>query len=223
MQPKAVIFDLDGVLTNTAHYHFLAWKELADSLGYKFDINDNERLKGVDRLTSFEIILEINNALDKYTKEEKIALANKKNDYYKSLILKMTKDDILDGIEPFLEDLRKAGIKTGVASISKNAQTVLDVLKINDKFDYIADAAKITKSKPDPEIFAVCAEELGVAPEDCIGIEDAQAGIQSIHGAGMFSVGINVDVTCLEPDLHLKSTSELSFDKICDAYTNWRN
>ena len=214
MSLKAIIFDLDGVLTDTAKYHYLAWKKLADELGYYFDEDINELLKGVSRINSFEIILEKNNATTKYTPEEKETLANKKNDYYKEMIEQLTPDDILDGILPFITEARKNGIKCAVASISKNAPRVLELLKISDLFDYIADAALVKKPKPDPEIFLTCANALGFEPSECVGIEDAQAGIESIHGAGMLSVGINVTVTSIEPDIVLKSTAELDFKTI---------
>ena len=214
MSLKALIFDLDGVLTDTAKYHYLAWKKLADELGYYFDEDINELLKGVSRINSFEIILEKNNATDEYTPEEKETLANKKNEYYKEMVEELTPDDILEGIIPFITKARNNGIKCAVASISKNAPRVLELLKISDMFDYIADAALVKKPKPDPEIFLTCAEALGFDPKECVGIEDAQAGIESIKGAGMLAVGINVTVTSLEPDIVLKSTSELDFDKI---------
>lgn len=211
---KAIIFDLDGVITDTAKYHFMAWKALADELGYKFTIEDNERLKGVSRMDSFNIILEINGALDKYTLEEKEAFCTRKNDLYKEFIKQVTPEDILPGIKDLMDKAKNAGIKMAVASVSKNAPAVLTSLGLIDSFDYIADAARITKSKPDPEIFAVCGEALGVLPKECIGIEDSQAGIESIHAAGMTSVGIHVTVTSLTPDIVLSSTSELEFEKL---------
>lgn len=214
MSLKALIFDLDGVLTDTAKYHYLAWKKLADELGYFFDEEMNELLKGVSRINSFEIILEKNNATNNHTGEEKEILANKKNDYYKEMIEQLTPDDILDGILPFIKEARNNGIKCAVASISKNAPRVLELLKISDLFDYIADASLVKKPKPDPEIFLTCANALGFEPNECIGIEDAQAGIESIHGAGMLSIGINVTVTSIEPDIVLKSTKELNFKEI---------
>ena len=214
MSLKALIFDLDGVLTDTAKYHYLAWKRLADELGYYFDEDINELLKGVSRINSFEIILEKNNATDKYTQEEKETLANKKNDYYKEMIEQLTPDDILDGIVPFITEARNNGIKCAVASIGKNAPRVLELLRISDLFDYIADASLVKQPKPHPEIFLTCAKALGFEPTECIGIEDAQAGIESIHDAGMLSVGINVTVTSVKPDVVLKSTAELNFEKI---------
>lgn len=214
MSLKAIIFDLDGVLTNTAKYHYLAWKKLADRLGYYFDEDINELLKGVSRINSFEIILEKNNATDKLTAKEKENLANKKNDYYKEMIEKLTPNDILKGILPFITEARANGVKCAVASISKNADRVLELLGIQSMFDYIANAAQVKNPKPDPEIFLTCAKALGLKPNECIGVEDAQAGIESIHSAGMMSVGINVAVTSVYPDIILKSTDELNFTNI---------
>lgn len=214
MKTKAIIFDLDGVIVDTAKFHFLAWKKLADELGMFFDEKVNERLKGVSRMKSFEIILEVNGALDRFTEAEKEELIKKKNDLYVEYISTLTPDDILPGISALIDRARKEGIRTAVASVSKNAPAVLAALKLSDKFDYVADASKVTKSKPDPEIFTVCADAVGADCGDCIGIEDAQAGIEAIKAAGMFAVGINVTVTSVEPDIHLASTAELDFDKI---------
>jgi len=211
MKTKAIIFDLDGVITDSARYHFEAWKTLANRLGYKFDEEDNERLKGVSRMDSLNIILEINGALDAFTEEEKEALCTEKNDNYVDLIGGVTPEDILPGIARFMADAKAAGLKLAVASVSKNAPALLTSLGIIDQFDYIADARKITKSKPDPEIFSVCAESLGIEPECCVGVEDSQAGIEAIHAAGMKSIGINVTVTSITPDLPLGSTAELDF------------
>ena len=214
MSLKALIFDLDGVLTDTAKYHFLAWKKLSDELGFYFDEEINELLKGVSRINSFEIILDKNNACDRFSNEEKEALANKKNDYYKEMIELLTPNDILPGIIPFITEARNQGIKCAVASISKNAPRVLELLEISHLFDYIADAALVKKPKPDPEIFLTCAYALDCKPCECAGIEDAQAGIESIHGAGMLSVGINVTVTSIKPDIELESTTQLDLEKI---------
>ena len=210
MKAKALILDLDGVITDTARFHFLAWKALADSLGFHFDEHDNERLKGVSRMRSFEIILEINGALDRFTEEEKEAYCTKKNDLYKEFISTMTPADVLPGIPELLARAKSEGVPVAVASVSKNAPAVLAALGLTDAFDYVADAAKVTKSKPDPEIFTVCADALGVPCADCVGIEDAQAGIEAIHAAGMKSVGVNVAVTSLAPDVALASTAELA-------------
>ena len=212
MKTKAIIFDLDGVIVDTARFHFLAWKQLSDGLGLYFDEKINERLKGVSRMRSFEIILEVNGAQDRFTEEEKTALITKKNDLYVSLVKTLTPSDMLPGIAEFIARAREEGILTAVASVSKNAPLVLECLNAADKFDYVADATRVTRSKPAPDIFLDCSSALGVDPANCIGIEDAQAGIEAIKAAGMYAVGINVDVTSIEPDLHLKSTAELDFD-----------
>ncbi len=221
MSVKAFIFDLDGVLTDTAKYHFLAWKKLADELNLSFTQEDNELLKGVSRIRSFEIILEKNGKQDAYTAEEKERLANLKNDYYKDMIEQLTGDDILEGILPFIQAAKARGIRCAVASISKNAPRVLELLGISSLFDYIADAALVSRPKPDPEIFLTCATALGLKPEECIGFEDAQAGIESIHAAGMMSVGIHVSVTSLSPDVSLATTAELNLDTILAEFAHY--
>lgn len=214
MQTQAIIFDLDGVIVDTAKFHYKAWKILADKLGMFFNEEINERLKGVSRIKSLEIILEVNNALDKYTEAQKEILATEKNELYKELISTLTPDDILPGVLDFITKAKENGIKTAIASVSKNAPAVLNALGINDKFDYIADASKVKNSKPDPEIFLTCAEGLGVNPQNCIGVEDAQAGIEAIKSAGMYAIGINVAVTSVNPDIQLKSTAQLNFAKM---------
>jgi beta-phosphoglucomutase len=185
---KAVIFDLDGVITDTAHYHFLAWKRLADSVDAPFDEVFNEQLKGVDRMGSLDLILA--RAPRAYAQEEKLALADAKNRHYQELIATMTPEDLLPGALRALEEVRNAGLRIGLASVSKNAFTVLDRLGIRDRFDDVVDAATIRNSKPHPEIFLTAAEHLGVAPQDCLGVEDAAAGVASIKDAGMVAVGV---------------------------------
>jgi beta-phosphoglucomutase len=185
---KAVIFDLDGVITDTAHYHFLAWKRLADSVDAPFDEAFNEQLKGVDRMGSLELILA--RAPRTYTPDEKRALADAKNGHYQELIATMTPSDLLPGALRALEEVRAAGLKIGLASVSRNAFTVLDRLGIRDRFDDVVDAATVVNGKPDPEIFLTAAAHLGVEPRDCMGVEDAAAGVASIKDAGMFAVGV---------------------------------
>ena len=219
---KALIFDLDGVLTDTAELHYLAWKRLSDELGLAFDRTQNEALKGVGRLDSFEIILKNNGKTNAYTQTQKEECAARKNEYYKELIKTLTKDDVLPGITELLTDARKKGLKTAVASVSRNAPEVLERLELTKYFDTVADAAKVKNSKPDPEIFLTCAEQLCVAPENCIGIEDSQAGIEGILSAGMYAVGINVTVTGRTPDLCLCSTEELKLDALIKSFKNKR-
>lgn len=185
---RALIFDLDGVLTDTAHSHYLAWKRLADEIGVPFDLQTNERLKGVDRAASLDIILE--SAAAPFTAEAKRALADRKNGYYVAEIENFGPQDLFPGVRELLEAARAAGLKLGLASASRNAPALLRKLGIEDHFDYIADAARIARAKPDPEIFLTVARELGVVPERCIGVEDAAAGIVAIHAAGMPAIGI---------------------------------
>ena len=185
---KAVIFDLDGVITDTAHYHYLAWKRLADSVDAPFDAAFNEQLKGVDRMGSLDLILA--RAPRTYTPEEKRALADAKNTHYQELIATMTPDDLLPGALRALEEVRAAGLHIGLASVSRNAFTVLDRLGIRDRFDDVVDAATIVNGKPHPEISLTAAAHLGVEPRDCLGVEDAAAGVASIKDAGMVAVGV---------------------------------
>ena len=161
MALKSFIFDLDGVITDTAKYHFLAWKRLADELELSFNEENNELLKGVSRPRSFEIILELNGAADRFSASEKERLVNLKNEYYKEYVEKVTEADILPGIRELLSKARDNGISCALASVSKNAPRIIELLGIAESFDYIADAGKIKHSKPDPEIFLNCAEMLG--------------------------------------------------------------
>ena len=185
---RALVFDLDGVLTDTAHTHYRAWKRLADEIDVPFDLLVNERLKGVDRMASLEIILE--RASRAYSADEKRALADTKNGYYVQEIASVGPQDLFDGVREVLDAARAAGLKLGLASASRNAPALLDKLGIADCFDYIADAGRIARAKPDPAIFLDVAAALGVPAHLCIGVEDAAAGIEAIHAAGMAAVGI---------------------------------
>ncbi|MES3023619.1 MAG: beta-phosphoglucomutase [Pseudomonadota bacterium] len=196
---KAVIFDLDGVITDTAHYHFLAWRRLAESEGVPFDEAFNEQLKGIDRMGSLELILA--GARWRYTALEKLALADAKNRHYQDLITTMSAADLLPGALEALASVRAAGLAIGLASVSKNAFTVLERLGIRDCFDYVVDAALLANSKPHPEIFLTAARALGVDPADCLGVEDAVAGVRSIKAAGMFAVGVGRPEVLTEADV----------------------
>lgn len=200
---KAVIFDLDGVITDTAHYHYLAWKRLAESLDLPFDEAFNEQLKGVDRMGSLELILAQGSR--SWTQEEKRALAEAKNRHYVELIATMTPGDVLPGVLRALDEVRGAGLKIGLASVSKNAFTVLDKLGIRDRFDAVVDAALVTHSKPHPEIFLTAARQLGVAAADCLGVEDAVAGVASIKDAGMVAVGVGSPEVLTRADVVIPS------------------
>ena len=187
---EACIFDLDGVIVDTAKYHYKAWKRLAEELGFEFTEKDNERLKGVSRMTSLDILLEIGNKKEEYTEEEKIKLATKKNEWYREYITKMEKDEILPGVEGFLELLRQNGIKIAIGSASKNAKTILERIGLIDKFDSIVDGTKITKAKPDPQVFTKAADEMNEKYENCVVFEDSQAGIDAALAAGMKAIAV---------------------------------
>lgn len=188
MSCQAVIFDLDGVLTDTAIYHFYAWKALADELGIAFTEHDNEQLKGVDRLGSLRWILQKGGLT--LSAAEEARLMQQKNAHYLELIDHITPDNLYPGVQPLFAELKHSGIKIGLASASKNAAFVVERLGIAAQFDYIADANQVTNSKPDPEVFLLAASGLGVAPQHCIGVEDALAGIEAINRAGMKAIGI---------------------------------
>lgn len=217
---KAVIFDLDGVITDTAEYHYHAWKALGEEVGVPFTREFNEELKGISRMESLEMILAFGNKLNDFTKEEKEMMAARKNEHYVRLIEGITPNDILPGIIDLIHTIKSKGLKLGLASVSKNAFSVMGKLELTDQFDVIVDAAKVQKGKPNPEIFLTAAEMLGVEASDCLGIEDAAAGVDSIKGAGMFAVGIGNEETLKNADLIYNSTSEVSFDEITKAYIN---
>lgn len=208
---ETVIFDLDGVITDTARYHYLAWKKIADELGIYFDEKINERLKGVDRRHSLELILE--NAKRQLPEDEKHRIAERKNRYYRQFIETITPEDTLPGARGVLKALKENGVKIGLASVSKNAPTVIEKLQVAEFFDYIADAAKIKKGKPDPEIFLTVAENLRTDVKKCIGVEDAVAGIQAIKAAGMYAVGVGDPEVLKEADEVIKGLHEFDIHK----------
>jgi len=187
---KAVIFDLDGVIVDTAHYHFLAWKRLASELGIDLTKEDNEKLKGVSRMHSLEIILGLGGGSIELTPYEKEKLANKKNAWFVDYLERMVPEEIFPGVKVLLQKLRERGIKVGLASSSKNATTVLQLLHIQNEFDIVVDGNMVINSKPDPEIFLLAAEKLGIAPANCVVFEDAQAGVEAALAAGMKCVGV---------------------------------
>jgi beta-phosphoglucomutase len=187
---KAVIFDLDGVIVDTAHYHFLAWKRLANELGIELTEVDNERLKGVSRMHSLEIILSLGGGNISLTAHEKETLANKKNAWFVDYVERMVPEEIFPGVKLLLKELRERGIKVGLASSSKNAKTVLQLLHIENEFDVVVDGTMVTNSKPDPEIFLLAASKLDVPPSLCVVFEDAEAGVEAAIAAGMKCVGV---------------------------------
>jgi len=186
---KGLIFDLDGVLVDTAKYHYKAWKDLAASLGFDFSEKDNEKLKGVSRMTSLDILLKTGN-ITHLSDEKKEELAHTKNTQYVAYIDKMQPDEILPGALEFLQTAKNDGYKIALGSASKNAERIINRLKIKQYFDAIIDGTKVAKAKPDPEVFLKGAEEMGTEPKECIVFEDAQAGIEAAKNGGFKAVGI---------------------------------
>ena len=185
---SACIFDLDGVIVDTAHYHFLAWKRLAHELGYDLTPTDNERLKGVSRMQSLEIVLELGGVTA--SEHDKELMANKKNTWFNDYIERMMPEEIFPGVKQLIRELKSKGIKVGLASSSKNAKTVIQTLRIQHEFDAIVDGTMIKYSKPHPEIFLLTAQKLHVKPEECLVFEDAEAGVEAALAAGMKCVGV---------------------------------
>jgi beta-phosphoglucomutase len=207
---KACIFDLDGVIVDTAHYHFLAWKRLADELGVKFTEKENEQLKGVSRMASLDIILALGKIkLDDKTKE---ALADKKNSWFVDYINAMKADEIFPGVKNLLKQIRSKRVKVGLASSSKNAGKVIGLLKIEREFDAIVDGTMVVNSKPDPEIFLLAASKLKIAPKECLVFEDAEAGIEAAIFAGMKCIGIGSKEQLEKANVVIPKTGEFKID-----------
>jgi beta-phosphoglucomutase len=179
---------LDGVIVDTAKYHYLAWKRLAEELGFFFSEGHNERLKGVSRMRSLEILLEVGGI--KKSPEEMILLAEKKNNWYVDYIRQLRPDEILPGVQQFLDETKSKGIKTAIGSASKNTPLILERLDLLGYFDVVIDGTKVSQAKPNPEVFIKGARELQVKPPECIVFEDAQAGIEAAKNGNMYCVGI---------------------------------
>jgi beta-phosphoglucomutase len=209
---RAVIFDLDGVLTDTAEAHYQAWQRLCDEVGIPFDPAINERLKGVDRAGSLRLILETAGiAIDKPSFAEWL---DRKNAYYRDSIAHFSPDNLFPGVRALLEDCLAAGLKLGLASASRNAADLVDRLGIAELFDHIADAGAVHRGKPDPEIFLTTAAAMGVAPERCVGVEDAAAGIAAIRAAGMRAIGVGEPVHLGDAHLIVPATEQLSLSEL---------
>lgn len=211
---KGYIFDLDGVLVDTAKYHFLAWKQLAQTLNIDFTLEDNERLKGVSRMRSLDIILEIGQV----TLEEgqKITLADQKNEWYKEYIMKMDETEILTGVSAFLTHIKAKGMKIALGSASKNSPIILERTGLSQFFDAIVDGNDVTTAKPDPEVFLLGAQRLGLPPEHCVVFEDAQAGIEAAKAAGMKVIAVGSEENLKGGDLYIENM-EKDFERL-EAY-----
>ncbi len=212
---KAAIFDLDGVIVDTAKFHFLAWRRLAGELGFEFEERDNERLKGVSRMDSLDILLQVGGIID-LSSEQKEELASKKNIWYREYLSEITPSDILPGVKSLIEYLKSQQIKIALASASKNAPFILCKLGITELFDVVIDGNSVSKAKPDPEVFIKASEKAGVSPLECIVFEDAQAGVEGAKGAGMKAVGIGEMDILQQADFVIHDFSEFTpADLVC--------
>lgn len=196
---KAAIFDLDGVIVDTAKYHYLAWRKLANTLGYDFSEADNEQLKGVNRMQSLQIILDMGNI--KMDEEGMIKLARMKNEWYVNYVCEMDANEILPGARRFIEQQKEEGLLVALGSASKNAPMILERVGLTDLFDAIIDGNKVSASKPDPEVFLKGAQELGVEPQFCMVFEDSRSGIEAARRAGMYAIGIGSSLDLPDADL----------------------
>lgn len=207
MKFKGVIFDLDGVICFTDKFHYQAWKKLADRLGIEFDEKINDRLRGVSRMTSLEIILE--KSARAYSDAEKESFAAEKNDAYRALLENMGKSDVSEEVRDTLSELRARGILLAIGSSSRNTPLILEKTGMKQYFDAVSDGNNITRSKPDPEVFLKAAQFLNLAPADCLVVEDAVAGIDAGFSGGFRTAAIGVATNYDRPDYKLTTFSDL--------------
>lgn len=207
MDLKGIIFDLDGVLCYTDHYHYLAWKSLADRLGLPFDEQVNNRLRGVSRMESLDIVLSLGDT--QYSPEEKAVMAEQKNDDYRTSLLSMGPESLATGALETLDSLRALGLRLAIGSSSKNTPLILKRTGLERRFDAVADGNHIINSKPHPEVFLLAAEKLGLNPQQCMVVEDALAGIQAAKAGGFLAVGIGDAHCAAGTDYPITSLREL--------------
>lgn len=209
---KGILFDLDGVIVDTAVYHYKAWRRLANELGFDFDEEFNETLKGISRMDSLDKILEKGNIV--LNQSDKDKYAQLKNDWYLAYISVMDPSNILVGVTDFIEQAKEKNIKIGLGSASKNAPIILRNIGLFDEFDIIVDGNNVTKSKPDPEVFLKGAKLLNLKPKECIVVEDAFSGIEAAHSAGMKAIGIGSKEALPNADLLATNLSEIKLEEI---------
>jgi beta-phosphoglucomutase len=210
---QACIFDLDGVIVDTAVYHYKAWKRLANDIGFDFTEHQNEQLKGVSRMASLDLILGWGNITDK-TETEKLELANRKNEWYTEMINQMTPAEILPGAREFVQSCRDAGIKTAIGSASKNTPTILAKLELLSLFDAVIDGNSVTNPKPDPEVFLKGAEALHVVSSACVVFEDAIAGVEAAVNGGMKAVGIGSPELLKEANIVVSGLDKITLEML---------
>ena len=209
---KACLFDLDGVIVDTAVYHFQAWRRLANELGFDFTEHQNEQLKGISRMESLDLILKWGNVI--LAEEEKIDWATRKNAWYLELVMQMTPSEVLSGVPAFLKQLRANDIKIALGSASKNSRLILEKINMLAYFDAIIDGNNITKGKPDPQVFLLAAEAVNCKPADCVVFEDAIAGVQAGKAGGMKVIGVGDESTLHEADFVIKGFDEMTIDRL---------
>ncbi len=208
---ECAIFDLDGVLVDTAKYHYLAWKELGIELGFDFTEEQNEDFKGVSRMACMDIMCKLAGKQD-MDAETRVRLANEKNDKYLELIGQIDGSELLQGVVETLELFKQAGIKIALGSASKNAVVILERTGIKSYFDAIIDGTKVSKAKPDPEVFLLGAETLGISNENCVVFEDAYAGVEAAKAANMKCIGIGSKENLPNADIHMDYVGKVSLE-----------
>lgn len=209
---KACLFDLDGVIVDTAVYHFQAWRRLANELGFDFTEHQNEQLKGISRMESLDLILKWGNVT--LSEEEKIEWATHKNAWYLELVQQMTPNEVLKGVPEFLRSLRANGIKIALGSASKNSRLILEKIKMIEFFDVIIDGNDLTRGKPDPQVFLLGAEATGCKPANCVVFEDALAGVQAGKAGGMKVIGVGDAKILHEADFVIKGFEEMTIERL---------
>lgn len=212
MKKSAAIFDLDGVIVSTDEYHYQAWKQICDKEDIPFNREINEKLRGVSRMESLEIIL--SNSTKCYSESEKLLLAQQKNETYRELLNHLSAKDILPGVRELILNLKGRGIKIAIGSSSKNTPFILEKIGMASSFDAIADGNGIKNSKPDPEVFLLAAQKLGVRPEECIVMEDAEAGIDAAIAGGMVAVGIGAASTYQNTHIGVEDLTKLNIEQL---------
>lgn len=208
----AVLFDLDGVIVRSDEYHYRGWKRMADDEGWDFDKTLNHQLRGVSRMDSLQIILDHNGV--EISEGRKRALADRKNGYYRDSLAGMNENDYIPGARKLMEELAGADVRMAICSSSRNAPFILDVLGIADRFDTVVSGHDIERAKPDPQIFLLAAERLGVPAERCVVFEDAESGIQAAHNAGMHAVGVGSPDHLPSAKIVVRDLAEVTADRL---------